>query len=431
MNRTQTSAAHAFAAALMLASGPGLAGLEDPVALAPDQRTAFGIEVAAPQPADQVLSRRYPGQVTVPVRQTHVVSAPLDGTLTGLLVAEGETVEAGQPLARMQSPGAPGDPGSPTQGLLKLSLARSELDRDRALFAEGLAPKRRLEATQAQFNELATTVDQWSQRLALSGMPDQAIEALKRDRRLSGTLEVRAPIGGVVLEQMVGTGQSVAAATPLYRIAGLTPLWLEIHVPWTPRRGTGRRPRRPPARRHRGTILAVGRMVHGQDQGVLVRAESTEGTDHLRPGQFVEVQFGSTADGAAGGTGQARAGASRSRRWSATRVAPMSLSIAKAVSWPSCGAIEPGGAHCRGRRTPDRDGPHRRHRCRRRQGGLARGRRSKLARLIQLALTQRLLMLLLMALIIGGGWNAFRQPQSTPSRMSPPPRSRSSSRRRG
>ena len=299
-------AAILLAAALMLASGPGLAGLEDPVALAPDQRTAFGIEVAEPQPADQVLSRRYPGQVAVPVRQTNVVSAPLDGTLTGLLVAEGEAVEAGQPLARMQSPGLLETQGALLEALSKLSLARSELERDRALFAEGLAPKRRLEATQAQFNELATTVDQWSQRLALSGMPDQAIEALKRDRRLSGTLEVRAPIAGVVLEQMVSTGQAVAAATALFRIARLAPLWLEIHVPLNALAGV-----QPgaqvvlPREGIRGRVLTIGRQVHGEDQGVLVRAEVTDGADQLRPGQFVEVQLGSTANSAAGEAGQA------------------------------------------------------------------------------------------------------------------------------
>jgi len=308
MNRTQTPAARAvaLAASLMLANGPGLAGLEDPVAMTPDQRAAFGIEVAEPQPAGQVLSRRYPGQVTVPARQLHVVSAPLDGTLTGLLAAEGETVEAGQPLARMQSPGLLETQGALLEALSKLNLARSELERDRALFAEGLAPKRRLEATQAQFNELATTVDQWSQRLALSGMPDQAIEALKRDRRLSGTLEVRAPIAGVVLEQMVGTGQAVAAATPLFRIARLSTLWLEVHVPLDALAGVQAGAQIVlPREDIRGRILAVGRQVHGEDQGVLVRAEVTDGADQLRPGQFVEVQLGSTANRAAAAAGQA------------------------------------------------------------------------------------------------------------------------------
>ncbi len=36
-------------------------------------------------------------------------------------------------------------------------------------------------------------------------------------------------------------------------------------------------------------------MVHAEDQGVLVRAEVTEGTERLRPGQFVEVQLASAA----------------------------------------------------------------------------------------------------------------------------------------
>jgi hypothetical protein len=45
-----------------------------------------------------------------------------------------------------------------------------------------------------------------------------------------------------------------------------------------------------------GRIITVGRMVHGEDQGVLVRAEVTQGTADLRPGQFTEVQLLTGAD---------------------------------------------------------------------------------------------------------------------------------------
>lgn len=38
-------------------------------------------------------------------------------------------------------------------------------------------------------------------------------------------------------------------------------------------------------------VITVGRMVHGTDQGVLVRAEVREGVERLRPGQFVEAQI--------------------------------------------------------------------------------------------------------------------------------------------
>jgi RND family efflux transporter MFP subunit len=297
---TKTLAA-ALAAALSLPAAPGHTAPAETLALTPEQQRAFGIELAQPQPADRVMSRRYPAQVTVPVRQAHVVSAPLDGTLTGLLVAEGESVEAGQPLARMQSPGLLETQGALLEALSKLNLAQTELTRDRALFAEGLIPKRRLEASQAQADELATTVDQWSQRLAISGMPAEAIDALKRDRRLSGTLEVRSPIAGVVLEQMVATGQAVATAAPLFRVARLSPLWLEVHVPADALGGVRAEAQAIlPRENIRGRVLNVGRQVHGEDQGVLVRAEVTDGAERLRPGQFVEVQLGEAPDEAGG-----------------------------------------------------------------------------------------------------------------------------------
>jgi membrane fusion protein, heavy metal efflux system len=294
MNRTPLTYLRTtvLAALLSLATGFGHAAPGDTLALTPEQQTALGVELATPEATDRVMSRRYPAQVAVPVRQAHVVSAPQDGTLSVLLVALGESVTAGQPLARMQSPGLLEAQAALLEAQTRLTLAESELSRDQALFKEGLVPKRRLQATQAEHDAAATTVDQWGQRLTLTGVPPEAIAALKRERKLSGTLEIRAPIAGVVLEQMVDTGQAVAAAAPLFRVASLSPLWLEVHVP-VDRLG-GLQPGDPvlvPREGIRGHILTVGRQVHGTDQGVLVRAEVTEGVEQLRPGQFVEVQL--------------------------------------------------------------------------------------------------------------------------------------------
>jgi membrane fusion protein, heavy metal efflux system len=268
------------------------------IPLAPEQQSALGIELAAPQATDRTMSRRYPAQVAVPVRQDHVVSAPQDGTLSLLLVALGESVTAGQPLARMQSPGLLEAQASLLEAQTRLTLSESELARDQALFKEGLVPKRRLQATQADHNALATSVDQWSQRLALSGMSVEAISALKQGRHLSATLELVSPIDGVVLEQMVNTGQAVAAATPLFRVASLSPLWLEVHVPIDQVAGLHQGDQVSlPREDIRGHILTIGRQVHGTDQGVLVRAEVREGADRLRPGQFVEVQLSDAGKG--------------------------------------------------------------------------------------------------------------------------------------
>jgi hypothetical protein len=101
----------------------------------------------------------------------------------------------------------------------------------------------------------------------------------------------------VVLEQMVSTGESLAAAAALYRIADLEPLWVEVHVPVDRVEGLapGDRALLPEVGLE-GRIITVGRLVHGEDQGVLVRAEVRDGVEQLRPGQFIEVQLAATKD---------------------------------------------------------------------------------------------------------------------------------------
>ncbi|WP_242523114.1 efflux RND transporter periplasmic adaptor subunit [Thiocystis minor] len=262
------------------------------IALDASQQAAFGIQTVEPIPAETTLSRRYPAEVAVPNRQLRVVAAPQSGVLESLKVAEGERVGTGQVLAELRSPELVDTQSQYLEALIRLELVDSELARDRKLHREGVIAERRLLETQSRQRELATLLDQHCQLLELAGLAPEDIATLTRTRRLTSTLPVHAPIAGVVLEQMVTTGQSVASAAPLYRIAEPDPLWLEIHVPvdqlegiaagakvFLTRQGTA------------GEVVTIGRMVHGQDQGVLVRAEISEGVDQLRPGQFVEVQL--------------------------------------------------------------------------------------------------------------------------------------------
>ena len=262
------------------------------IPISPEQQRAFGIELAAPLVADETLTRRYPAQVAVPNPQLRVVSTPQAGVIEALLVAEGERVEPGQVLARLRSPELVDTQSAYLEAVTRLNLAESQLARDRKLHDEGVIAQRRLLESQASQKELATLVEQRYQLLQLSGLSAADIDALTRDRQLSSSLPVRTPIGGVVLEQMVATGESVANAAPLYRVAELKPLWVEVHVPVERLGGLALgAPVLLPALGIEGTIITVGRMVHAEDQGVLVRAEIEAGSEKLRPGQFVEVQL--------------------------------------------------------------------------------------------------------------------------------------------
>lgn len=256
------------------------------------QREALGIETTPVVAIEARLGPRLPGKVAVPNGQLQIVTAPQPGLVGTLLVSEGEAVKKGQPMLRLQSPRMLELQGEYLEIRARHDLARSNYKRDRQLNSEGIIAKRRFLESEAKYRELDTSLARTRSILELAGMNAADFKKLESDRELSSTLTVTAPFDGVVLEQMVTAGKRVEAADPLYRVASLQPLWLEIHVPLEQLGDT--RPGQTvvvPEAGLSGNIITVGGMVHGADQGVLVRAEILEGTEKLRPGQFLQVQL--------------------------------------------------------------------------------------------------------------------------------------------
>ncbi len=278
-------------AALLCASLISTAGRAAPIVMDEAKRRAFGITVAAPEPATDLYSHGLPAEVVVPNAQLRVVSARQGGLIERLLVAVGDEVRSGQAIAGVQSPELLESQKEFLKGETRLRLARANYDRDRQLFEEGLIPERRLRKTQSAYQELVTVQAAGREALRLAGMAEAEVRALEKDRRLMSELTVVSPLDGVVLEQMAVAGQRVEAASPLYRVGTLKPLWLEIHVPLEGALGIAiGQTIRVPEYGVSGEVITIGRDVHEADQGVLIRARVDAGSEALRPGQIVQAR---------------------------------------------------------------------------------------------------------------------------------------------
>ncbi|SEK34040.1 efflux RND transporter periplasmic adaptor subunit [Ectothiorhodospira marina] len=281
-----------FPLLLVALLGGQVAAAAPPLPLTEAQAQSLGVEWAKPAAADHFISGRYPGVVTIPTAQLRVITARQSGVIERLVVAEGQHVSSGTLLAELRSPELVDTQRQYLDALNRLELARQALERDQNLFREGLIPERRLLETQSRQQELSNHENQFRQQLALAGLSENALTQLARTRQLSGTLSVHAPIAGTIIKQMVETGQSVDTAEPLYRLAQLNPLWLEVHVPLaqldTVALGTSVLL---PAQGLQGQVIAVGSMVHEKDQGILLRARIPDAAEQLRPGQFLEAQL--------------------------------------------------------------------------------------------------------------------------------------------
>ena len=295
--RRRTALAAAALCAGLLAGSP--AGAAPDVRVSVDQARALGIETAAPRAQSGGELHGLPAQVTVPPAQMLVVSAPLAGLIEQVGVALNEPVRRNQRLARLQSPALADMQRGFLQAAAQFDLARGNAQRDEALFKEGIIAESRHRASASQLAEATAALAERRQALKLAGMSDGALDRLRSERALSSQIDVLAPIDGVVVEQPAIAGQRVEAAAPLFTVARLSPLWLEIQVPI----GQAARIRERaavtvPAHQAGGRVITIGRSVSA-NQTIMVRAEISQGAEHLRPGQLVEANLSSGAAGPA------------------------------------------------------------------------------------------------------------------------------------
>lgn len=271
---------------------PFLAHAGNDIAFTPKQLQDMGIKVATLAQADAAASSRLPGEIMVPVGQERVVSAPQSGLIDTLYVAAGQQVKRGQALAHLSSADLVALQRDYLQGKTQQKLAKNMLERDQELYREGIIAERRLLTTQSAHEELAVSLEQRRQALKLAGVGESSLNRLESKGEMASGLTISAPMDGVVLEQMAATGQRVDMSAPIYRIARLKPLWLEIHAPLDvlsyAKEGMAVSI---PQYQASGKLITIIRSINRDDQTVHLRAEISKGAEKLSPGQFVEAEI--------------------------------------------------------------------------------------------------------------------------------------------
>lgn len=298
MNRRHPSPSFSLAAVALLCALAFPARAANPadfIALAPAQAKALGVETRPLAAADTGSAAGLPAKVVVPVEQMRVVAAPLAGLLTQVGAVAGQTVKKGQMLARLASPGLLQVQRDYLQAKQQADLAQRSLARDEQLFKEGIIAEARLQASRASQAQAAVAARELQAELRIAG-------ATVGGGSLTPEVAVSAPLDGVVLEASAAVGSRVEAATALFTVAQLNPLWLEIQAPaalaGNLKEGAAVRIAGSEAS---GKLINVGRQISPGSQTVTLRARMDAGLDSLHPGQMVEAtvaaapQAGATA----------------------------------------------------------------------------------------------------------------------------------------
>ena len=251
----------------------------------------LGVKIGNLEVVEQVPLFNAPAKVTVPPSEEFVISAPQSGLVSKLSVAIGDHVEKDQVIAVLKSPEFLSLQRRFLKTISNRSLAYTGYQRDKKLFAEGVISQRRWQETKTRYLGLVSEVNETRQLLEISGMSQEDIKSLARTRRLSGELKVHTPISGVVLDRSVVAGERVDELAPLYRIANLSTLWLEVDVPQEKisklRIGDKLLVKDTAVS---ALISMLGKNVNSENQTILVRAVVENPNSNVRVGQRVTVQ---------------------------------------------------------------------------------------------------------------------------------------------
>lgn len=262
-----------------------------PITLTPLQIKSLGVETAPLTRHAGSLSPGMPANVVIPDGQIRVVAAPVAGLVLATLAAEGEPVRRGQALVRLSSPELIALQGGLAQAASALDLARDSARRDEGLLREGIIPEARARASAAALAQAKAALNAQRAALRAQGLNDAAIARAERGEGYSSEITLAAPITGVVVARQAALGSRVDAATALYTVASLDPLWIEIDAPSdvAARIRPGMKVELP-GRRASGSVLRVLPATSAA-QTVRIRARVSNPEGALRAGQSVAARI--------------------------------------------------------------------------------------------------------------------------------------------
>ncbi|MBL8521809.1 MAG: efflux RND transporter periplasmic adaptor subunit [Betaproteobacteria bacterium] len=237
------------------------------VAISPRIAQNLGVRTALVDKGALTRDLTASGAVAFDERAVAAVQSRVGGTIEKLHVrAPLDRVAAGQPLAEVLAP-------------------------------EWVAAQQEYLALRNSTRADAALKDAARARLLVLGVPEAAIAALEADGRVRPRVTLNAPIGGVVGELMVREGMAVMPGATLFRLNGLSTVWVTAEVPeaqaaWA-REGASVSLSVPayPGEVFDGRVIALLPELNTATRTLKARIEVGNAHRKLVPGMFATVAF--------------------------------------------------------------------------------------------------------------------------------------------
>jgi membrane fusion protein, heavy metal efflux system len=188
------------------------------------------IQVVAVEKTKLPRLLRLTGNATFNAFKTTPVFSAIGGPVHEILVAPGETVHAGQPLLTVNSPDYSAARSAYIKAKDAFSLAEKIYTRAQDLYSHGAIAEADLQQAESARTQAQADMQSSEDALRALGLKDPEA-VVKNPPKMTSQIPVIAPVGGEVVERLVGPGQLlIGGATQIFTISDMTTVWVLVNV---------------------------------------------------------------------------------------------------------------------------------------------------------------------------------------------------------
>jgi cobalt-zinc-cadmium efflux system membrane fusion protein len=173
---------------------------------------------------------RLTGAVAYNAFKTTPVFSAIGGPVHELLVTPGQTVHAGEPLLTVNSPDFSAARSAYIKAHTAFLLADKFFARAQDLLSHGAIAESDFQQAESTRNQAQADLQSSEDALRVLGINDpESLE--KNPPKTTSQVPVLAPVGGEIVERLVGPGQLLqAGATQVFTISDMSTVWVLVNV---------------------------------------------------------------------------------------------------------------------------------------------------------------------------------------------------------
>ncbi len=216
--------------ALLALFSPALFAQEN-LAISDADISRMGIVFAPAQAINNNAGARFPATVINSPDTITTLSARYSGVIEQWQQTSGTEVSGGTLLASLRSPEILTVQNEWIAAVTAMENARFELQKDQALFDQGVISQQRLLQTRARSQQAEFAEKSIRAQLDLAGFNESRLNALRENGTGLGSYYLLAPLTAVLTQRMGNVGDYIEANDALALLNSGERRWVSIHVP--------------------------------------------------------------------------------------------------------------------------------------------------------------------------------------------------------